>query len=130
MFREQTETDYYGEAGPSTATATEFEERMKERLGGTTQLSNMTRPPPRNITKHAREIEGTVFQPSATPSGAPTGGKSYKEVAEISAPENVLIYTAADLQAERDQHIEVAAEQAKSAAVKIAEEKMSQIAEQ
>ena len=39
-------------------------------------------------------------------------------------------YTAAELQAERDQHIEVAAEQATSAAVKIAEEKMSQIAEQ
>ena len=61
VFREQTETDYLGEAGPSSATATVFEERMQEILGGQAQPSEMTRPPPRPVTKQAREIEGTVF---------------------------------------------------------------------
>ena len=61
VFREKTETDYLGEAGPSSATATVFEERMQEILGGQAQPSEMTRPPPRPVTKHAREIEGTVF---------------------------------------------------------------------
>ena len=78
---------------------------MKERLGRATQLSNMTKPPPRNVQTHAREIEGTVFHPSAIPSGAPTGGRWYKEVAERSEPMDVLVYTASALQAERDMHL-------------------------
>ena len=128
VFREQTETDYTGESGPSTATSKAFEERMQERLGGAQQL-NLTTPPPRSVQPHTREIEGTKFHPSDKPSGAPTG-KSYKEAAERSAPADVLVYTASALQAERDQHIEVAAEQAKSEVMELAKENLHKMEEQ
>ena len=90
---------------------------------------NLTTPPPRSVQPHTREIEGTKFHPSDKPSGAPTG-KSYKEAAERSAPADVLVYTASALQAERDQHLEVAAEQAKSEVLELAKEKLHQLEEQ
>ena len=77
---------------------------------------------------HTREIEGTRFHPSDKPSGAPSG-PTYKEAAERSPPPEVLVYTASALQVEREQHLEVAAEQARTEATERAQENLRQMEE-